>query len=116
MESGARNLESSAIRVQVPEGVLFRDLGAEAVLLELESGRYYSLEDVGLRMWALLSRHGRLDLAHRELLEEYEVEAEELEQDLLAFVDRLAERRILERWWVLFKSGEKSSTHRHTPW
>ena len=95
LESG-EGKGSSAVRIAVPESVLFRDLGEEAVLLELESGRYYSLDGVGLQMWKLLSRHGCLVLAHRELLKEYEVEAAELERDLRTFVDRLAERRLLE--------------------
>ena len=95
LESG-EGKGSSAVRIAVPESVLFRDLGEEAVLLELESGRYYSLDGVGLQMWKLILKHGSLDLAHRELMAEYEVGPEELKRDLRTFVDRLAERRLLE--------------------
>ena len=96
-DSGTRGAaNSSAARITVPEGVLFRDLGEEAVILELASGRYYTLDDVGFRMWDLLSRHGRLDLVQKALLAEYDVEAEVLEADLHGFVERLAERGLVE--------------------
>ena len=38
----------------VPKDVLFQDLGEEVVLLEVESGQYYGLNEVGARMWSLL--------------------------------------------------------------
>ncbi len=47
-----------ATKASIPGQVLCRDLGAEAVVLDLESGIYYGLDEVGLRMWKLLQEHG----------------------------------------------------------
>ncbi len=38
----------------VPERVLFRKLDDEIVLLDLDSGEYFSLNDTGARVWELV--------------------------------------------------------------
>lgn len=82
--------------VSVPEDVLFHDLGGEAVILNLETGKYYGLDEVGTRMWSLLTQHGRAEPAYRALLDEYEVTEDLLRQDLLGFIDELAGHRLLQ--------------------
>ena len=82
--------------VSVPEGVLFRNLAGEAILLHLENGTYYGLDEVGTRMWTLLTRYGQVALAYRELLDEYDVTAEQLRDDLLGLIDRLVAQELLE--------------------
>jgi hypothetical protein len=82
-------------KLTLPDQVMFRDLAGEAVLLDLESGRYYGLNESGTRMWSLLVRHGRIGLALRDLLQEYDVPSERLEKDLLLFVETLASRKLL---------------------
>jgi hypothetical protein len=88
--------EMVAVRVTVPEQVLFRDLAGEAVLLELASGRYYGLNETGTRMWSLLAEHGRIEKALEDLLQEYDAPPERLREELLLFIDTLASRRLLD--------------------
>jgi hypothetical protein len=80
----------------VPPGVLFRDLDGEAVLLELESGRYYGLNETGTRMWLLLQEHGSVEAALHTLLDEYDVAEERLRKELLGFVGTLTSQRLLQ--------------------
>jgi len=80
-------LESS---ISVPKDVLFRDVDGEAVILNLKDGKYYGLDPVGTRMWTVLAEQKQVRAAHRILLEEYDVSAEQLEQDLVQFVDKMA--------------------------
>lgn len=75
---------------------MFRDLDGEAVLLELESGRYFGLNETGTRMWLLLLEHGRVEPALRALLDEYQVSRDRLEEELLGFLSALASERLLE--------------------
>ena len=82
-------------RVTVPPGVTFRDLDGEAVVLELESGRYFGLNETGTRMWLLLQEHGSVEAALRALLAEYDVAEERLRQELLSFVETLSSQRLL---------------------
>jgi hypothetical protein len=81
--------------IRVPEDVLFHDLSGEAVILNLGSGKYYGLDEVGTRMWTLLSEHGRIEPAYRALIDEYEVDAGRLQSDLLALVGELAGQGLL---------------------
>ena len=82
--------------ISVGEDVLFRDLGGEAVLLNLKTGKYYGLDEVGTRMWSLLTQHGRVEPAYRALLGEYDVTEDRLQQDLLSFIDKMASHGLLE--------------------
>jgi hypothetical protein len=82
-------------RVTVPQGVMFRDLDGEAVVLELESGRYFGLNETGTRMWLLLREHGEVGPALRALLDEYDVTEDRLRTELLSFVEALVSQRLL---------------------
>jgi len=82
-------------RVRQGEDVLFHELGGEAVLLNLETGKYYGLDEVGTRMWTLIIEHGCLEAAYQALLQEYEVEPERLAQDLVQLVDQLVSHGLL---------------------
>ena len=83
-------------RISVPEDVFFRETGGEAVLLNLESGKYYGLDEVGTRMWTLLTQHGQVVPAYRALLDEYDVTEEQLQQDLLSLVNELVSHGLLQ--------------------
>ncbi len=82
--------------VVVPPRVMFRDLHGEAVLLELDSGQYFGLDEVGTRFWSALGEHGAIRPAIDALLAEFEVSRDRLEGDVLTFVARLASHRLIE--------------------
>jgi hypothetical protein len=84
-----------ASRVRIPGQVTYSQVGGELVLLNLESGQYYGLDEVGARMFVLLAEHGGLEAAYQALLVEYEVEAGRLEGDLIALADDLAAHGLL---------------------
>ena len=65
------------------------ELSGEAVILNLESGIYYGLNEVGARIWELLREPKDLDSIRDVLLEEYEIDAETLQRDIVAIIDAL---------------------------
>ena len=73
------------------DDVLFQEVGGEAVLLQLASENYFGLDAVGTRIWILLNEDPSLKRAFDILSDEYEVETEVLERDLLALVERMAD-------------------------
>jgi hypothetical protein len=83
-------------RLTIPKEVLFRELDGEAVLLEMRTGQYYGLNQVGTRVWQLLLQHGEVGLLRRALLDEYEVTGDRLGCELLGFVETLASRGLVE--------------------
>jgi hypothetical protein len=87
-------------KFSIPKDVLFQEAADEVtdemVLLNLTSGKYFSLDDVGTRMWQLMAKHGQLKAVHQALLEEYDVDPQQLERDLLALADRLVANELLQ--------------------
>ena len=82
-------------RVSVPAEVMDRSVGDETVILDLESGTYYGLDPVGARMWKLLAEGKTLGEVCDTLLEEYDVERERLEEDILNLAGELAEKGLI---------------------
>jgi Coenzyme PQQ synthesis protein D (PqqD) len=83
-------------RVRVPDDVLISNLQQESVILNLDSERYYGLDDVGSRMLSVLSTSGSIEAAYELLLEEYDVDGEVLRRDLLLLVEQLVDQGLVE--------------------
>lgn len=83
-------------RVRVPEGVLVSQLQEESVILNLDSERYFGLDDVGTRFLAVLTTADSIDAAYQSLVEEYDVDREVLREDLVALVENLLQQGIIE--------------------
>ena len=73
----------------VSPAVVFRQLEDGAVLLDLESGVYFGLDEVGTRVWALLLERGTPAAVCDALLEEFDVEPSVLTDDVLRLVGEL---------------------------
>jgi hypothetical protein len=83
-------------RVARPEGVMIRQLGEESVLLDLNSESYFGLDEIGTRMWSVLTAATSVEEAFETLRDEYEVDPEKLRVDLAGFVESLAAARLIE--------------------
>lgn len=83
-------------RVRVPDDVLISNLQEESVILNLDSERYFGLDDVGTRMLSVLSTADSIESAYDSLLAEYDVDREVLRQDLLSLVETLLQQGIVE--------------------
>jgi hypothetical protein len=84
-----------AQRATVPDHVLFRDLDGEAVVLDLNGGQYYGLDEVGTRMWTLVTTQPSIEAACLMLLAEYDVDELRLRHDLDKLVCRLVDQGLL---------------------
>ena len=86
-ERGAPALKADAM--SVPEHALDQELDGEIVLLDLKSGVYFGLNEVGSRMWTHLSLVGDLDEIMGLLLDEFDVDKDTLLKDLHELCHRL---------------------------
>lgn len=80
----------------VPETAIFRDVEGEAVLLNLDTGIYFGLNEVGTRMWRLMEQHGQLDAVRDAIVREFDVNASTAERDILALVAALREKGLVK--------------------
>lgn len=82
-------------RIEVPDGVLVRELQGESVLLNLDSESYFGLDDMGTRMWQALTTTASSGAAFEALLAEYDVAPETLRADLAEFIETLADAGLI---------------------
>lgn len=69
-------------RIRPAANVLVRELEGEAVLLNLDTESYYGLDQIGARMWSVVSASNSIEEAYKTLMSEFEVDAETLRKDL----------------------------------
>jgi hypothetical protein len=72
------------------------DLAGEAAILDLKSGQYYGLNSIGARIWSLIQEPHSISEVLHTLVEEYDVDASQCEQDVLALVQKLAASGLIE--------------------
>lgn len=82
-------------RASIPEDVMIRDLAGESVLLNLNSETYFSLDEVGTRMWHALQQSGTVRQAYETLVSEYDVAPDTLRDDLFKLIKELTEHGLL---------------------
>jgi hypothetical protein len=83
-------------RVRIPDDVLISRLQEESVILNLDSERYYGLDDVGTRILSVLTNSDSIAAAYESLLAEYDVDSVVLREDLLALVENLLQQGIVQ--------------------
>jgi len=72
------------------------ELGGEAAILNMKSGRYYGLDPIGARIWSLIQKPVKVAEVRDTLLEEYEVAAEQCEAELIGLLEKLAGAGLVE--------------------
>lgn len=78
-------------RFKIADTVYFQQLGNEMVLLETGTGKYFGLNPLGARIWALLEQNYSLEAIRKQLISEYDVDPERLDADLFALIDQLVQ-------------------------
>lgn len=72
------------------------DLEDEAAILNLKSGIYFGLNEVGARVWQLLQQPRTAGQVRDALLAEYDVAPERWEQDLQTLLQDLAAHDLIQ--------------------
>lgn len=81
----------------ISEAVTWRKTGEEAVILNLETSEYYSLNDTGTLIWELLNSGKNAGKIAETLASEYGIKADQAAADTAAFLHHLAKIKILRR-------------------
>jgi len=76
---------------------MVRQVGDEAVLLNLKTEKYLGLDDVSNRIWQVLTSGGTIQAAYDALLAEFEVDPGKLRADLDEFVQQLLQYGLVEQ-------------------
>ncbi|MGE3957897.1 MAG: PqqD family protein [Vicinamibacterales bacterium] len=82
--------------VSVPDHVITRLVAGSTVILDVDSGRSFTLDAVGSRVWALLVDTGSVASTLDRLQREFDADPAELERDVLHLVDELAAGALID--------------------
>ena len=72
------------------------DLDGETVLLSIETGKYYNMDPIGSRIWELIKDPMSVSQLIEILLDEFNVDREQCEKEVLVFLDRLAGDHLIQ--------------------
>lgn len=84
------------VLIKMSPDVFFQELDGESVLLNVKTGVYYGLDEVGTRMWTLLAEHREVEKTCAILLDEYEVTEDRLREDLWGLIEQLNRKGLVE--------------------
>jgi len=71
-------------------------LDGEIVMMSVDNGEYYGLDEIGTRIWELLEKPIVIDNLINCLTNEFEVDRQECEQDTLDFLEDMFSRKLID--------------------
>jgi hypothetical protein len=79
------------------DGNISCDLAGEAAIVDFKSGLYYGLDEVAASVWKLIAAPRTINEICAALVAEYEVEPDICERDVVALLNALSDRGLVER-------------------
>ena len=93
MKNGSLTLLAEVVAVR---GQISCDLEGEAVILHLDEGVYYGLNEVGAKVWTLLQTPRTVSTIRDALMQHYDVQPDDCTRDLLDLLNRLMDWKLIE--------------------
>jgi hypothetical protein len=84
-------------RLVIPPTVISRDLDGETVILNLDTGIYFGLDEIGTVMWKHIQDAARLRDVRDRVAAEYDVTPDAAAQDLLRLAEQFVSRGLAVR-------------------
>jgi hypothetical protein len=81
----------------IPDRLLLQAVSDEKVILDPDSGNYYTLDVVGAKMIDLLCESGSIEKTISGIVAEYEVSEESAHTDLIELLEKMAEHGLVQK-------------------
>jgi len=86
-------------QIRVHSDVVWRDVDGEIVLLNVVTGQYFGLDEVGSRVWMLLQQDGEagtpIGTLQDRVLAEFDVDGSTAHDDLTSLIGQLLEQQLV---------------------
>ncbi|PLX01295.1 MAG: PqqD family protein [Marinilabiliales bacterium] len=82
-------------KIQRKQDIVFNRMDNEVVMLNLEKGEYYGLDEIGSRIWDIIEDEISFQNLIQKLMEEFEVEESMCAADTKDFLMDLHEKKLL---------------------
>ncbi|MBK8022509.1 MAG: PqqD family protein [Chloroflexi bacterium] len=83
------------MRVQPRSNLLFHRYGDEAVILNMDTESYFTLNETAIRMWELLGEN-TVEQACVQMAEEYDAPLDVIQVDVQAFIQSLKDGKLVD--------------------
>lgn len=87
---------TSSIELQTPSNIVWNVVDNEALLLDIETGEYFSLNPVATEIWTMLSEGQSRDTIAVTLGKKYEIEPEAIAADIDELLNDLSQAGLLQ--------------------
>lgn len=71
------------------------DIDGQAVMMNIEKGKYYGFNDVGTRIWEIIKNPVKVEEIINILIQEFDVKTEICKETVVEFLNKLYEERLL---------------------
>lgn len=75
--------------------MLSSNMDGETVMMSIENGEYYGLNEIGTRIWELTADRISVKELIEKLMDEYEVDEETCKTDVFEFLDGLMKKKLI---------------------
>ena len=78
------------------KNVFAQEIDEETIILDSETQEYFSINEIGKVIWSLIEEKKNLEEIKAEMLDMYEVPQEQIEKDLLNFIQALEQKGLIK--------------------
>ena len=83
-------------KITLSKNVFAQEIDEETIILDSETQEYFSINEIGKVIWSLIEEKKNLEEIKAEMLNMYEVPEEQIEKDLLNFIQALEQKRLIK--------------------
>lgn len=85
----------TTVKLKRKPDIMAADISGSTVMMDITTGKYYNLGEVGGAIWALLEEPLTVDELVARLVKEYKVTPEQCKKDTLPFLENLKDRGLI---------------------
>ncbi len=89
-------LNLTSVVSKLPDNYIATDFGEETMIMNMKSGDYLNLNQIGTSIWKLLENPSSVENICLKLLEIFDVESATCQEHVMDFLQQLLEQDIIE--------------------
>lgn len=83
-------------KITLSKNVFAQEIDDETIILDSVTQEYFSINEIGKVIWSLIEEKKNLEEIKAEMLDMYEVPQEQLEKDVLNFLQALEQKGLIK--------------------
>ena len=83
-------------KITLSKNVFAQEIDEETIILDSVTQEYFSINEIGKVIWSLIEEKKNLAEIKAEMLDMYEVPEEQIEKDLLNFIQALEQKGLIK--------------------